>query len=668
VASRCRQVLLGLLALCAFVGQARASSSTVVISQVYSATAANASLRTDFVELLNLARQPVILDGWTVQVSSQNNNTWSAVALSGTLAPGQYLLVSGQSSSGGIALPVSDVVGSFQLDATGGRVALSSTSTQFTGTCPNTQALIDLLNYGSANCGSAAPALAGTLGLIRAGGGCVDSDNSSRDFTLVPPYPRTTASAPNLCGTADAASLTSYVVPANGGVSMVTQGAASTITVGSAKLEPSPNSPTPAGFAIFGFRENGTLVSEASVPLSQPIQSGLLYAELNGPVNTGIAFANPNDTDTTVMFNFNNSNLGYLLPSDFGTLTIPAHGQIARFVNELPYSLPGGFQGVFQFTSTAPVSVIALRGFTNERGEFLVTTLPVIDSSIALSTAPAYLAHFAAGGGWLTEIILVNASGATVTGTIDFRDPSGQAATIQYGTLSSSSLTYSLPAFNSQTLQISGAGANPQTGSVHVSLSSGPATPVAVGIFAYVNQNVRVSEAGLVGVGGSAFRTYVETSGGPGAIGSIQSGLAIANIGNNSTTVNLALMQLDGTSTGLSASISIAASGQVAKFLGEFFPTLPSSFKGILRVSTIDSIALVGLRGRYNERGDFLITTVPPANEATPAPAGPVVFPHIADSGGYTTQFVLFGSTGLAGKGNLHTFTPGGQPLALQFN
>jgi len=662
-----RQVLLGLVALASFVVQAHASSSTVVISQVYSANASNALIQNGFVELLNLSRQAVILDGWTLQVASQNNNDWSVVALSGTLAPGQYFLVSGQPSSSGNALPASDAVGSFQLDVTGGRVALLSAITPLTGTCPNSQALIDFLNYGSGGCGSAAPAMAGTVGLVRAGGGCVDSDNSSVDFTLVPPYPRTKASARNLCGTADSSSLTSYVVPANGGVSMVTQGAGTAITVGSAKLEPSLNSPTQAGLAIFGFRQNGNLVSEASVPLAQPIQSGLLYAELNGPVNTGIAFANPNDTATTVTFNFNNSNLGYLLPSNFGALTIPAHGQIARFVSEIPYSLPGGFQGVFQFTSSAPVSVIALRGFTNERGEFLVTTLPVIDSSVVPSTTPAYLAHFATGGGWLTEIVLVNPSGATVTGTIDFRDPSGQPATIQLGTFTGSSLTYSIPSLNSQTLQISGTGANPVTGSIRVSLSSGPATPVAVGIFAYVKQNVRVSEAGLVGVAGSAFRSYVETSGGPGAIGSIQSGLAITNIGSNSTTVNLVLMQLDGTSTGLSTSISIAASGQVAKFLGEFFPTLPSSFKGILRVSTVDSIALVGLRGRYNERGDFLITTVPPANEATPATNGPVVFPHIADSGGYTTQFVLFGSTGLAGKGNLHSFTPGGQPLALQF-
>jgi hypothetical protein len=49
---------------------------------------------------------------------------------------------------------------------------------------------------------------------------------------------------------------------------------------------------------------------------------------------------------------------------------------------------------------------------------------------------------------------------------------------------------------------------------------------------------------------------------------------------------------------------------------------------------------VVGLRGRYNERSDFLISTTSPSSEAAPAPAQSV-FPFFADGGGYTTQFVL---------------------------
>jgi hypothetical protein len=43
-----------------------------------------------------------------------------------------------------------------------------------------------------------------------------------------------------------------------------------------------------------------------------------------------------------------------------------------------------------------------------------------------------------------------------------------------------------------------------------------------------------------------------------------------------------------------------------------------------------------------NERGDFLLTTFPIAdqNKLTPAP---IIFPQIADGGGFVTQFILLG-------------------------
>jgi len=67
---------------------------------------------------------------------------------------------------------------------------------------------------------------------------------------------------------------------------------------------------------------------------------------------------------------------------------------------------------------------------------------------------------------------------------------------------------------------------------------------------------------------------------------------------------------------------------------------LPRQFQGVLRLSTASAaLSVLGLRGRYNERGNFLITTTPPVAETAPAAVGEVVFPHLVDSGGYTTQF-----------------------------
>jgi len=75
---------------------------------------------------------------------------------------------------------------------------------------------------------------------------------------------------------------------------------------------------------------------------------------------------------------------------------------------------------------------------------------------------------------------------------------------------------------------------------------------------------------------------------------------------------------------------------------------------------------VVGLRGRSNERNDFLITTTPPVNEATPPSTARLVFPHIADGGGYTTKFILFsGRPGQSSSGTMQLFSQSGGVLDL---
>jgi hypothetical protein len=46
-----------------------------------------------------------------------------------------------------------------------------------------------------------------------------------------------------------------------------------------------------------------------------------------------------------------------------------------------------------------------------------------------------------------------------------------------------------------------------------------------------------------------------------------------------------------------------------------------------------------------NERADFLVTTTPPVNEDF-IPVENAVFPQVVDGGGFTTQFILYGTDG----------------------
>jgi Lamin Tail Domain len=664
-------IISSLVAVFVFCVSAQSASPDVVISQFYSSQVAKGRLQYDFIELFNRSDTAVDLSGWSLQASEMSDGFWKKMPLSGTIGTGQYLLISGAltvTSGGLIPLPPVDASGDLMLNPTAGRLALVNDTVTLGSECPAAGAIVDFVYWGSTGCGTIDP-FDGKSSLIRALGGCADSDDVAADFSFVSPYPRSKTEPRISCDTPTESARYSFNLPANGGAAKTTSGAGAITSIGSARFQSSDGAPSPNGMAIFSFRQGGTLVSEATVPASTLVRSAIVYVEYSGSVNTGLAITNPNSDPVTISFDYVDSSRGYYFPSNFGTLTIPANGQIARFINQLPFAMSAPLQGTLELYSTAPIGITALRGYTNERNEFLVTTLPVIDSSTPPPTTPTVLAQFAVEGGWRTYIYLVNSGTVEATGSIDFRNPSGQLSPVPLAGLPTpvSSATYSIPARSSLSVLLKGTGLITRTGSVRISPSGGTPTPVAMAVFGYRRNDVVVSEAGLVGITGSQLSTYVEASGAVGAIGSVQSGLAIANAGDKATVVDLTLTPLDGTTSGtLRASLTLNPFSQLSRSLNELFPTLPTSFQGVLHASTPGSITMVGLRARYNERGDYLFTTTPPVDESAPASFDELIFPHLTDSGGYKTQFFFFGSSATATAGTLMSLNPAGLPLALQ--
>ena len=223
--------------------------------------------------------------------------------------------------------------------------------------------------------------------------------------------------------------------------------------------------------------------------LRSSILQGRIYAVVGSPgntsANTGIAIANPNATPATITFNFTDAN-----GTDFGsgTTVVPANGQIARFIDQEPFKAPSTLQGTLTFTSSVPVSVVALQGLTNERNEFLITTLPVTDLSIVPGNAAVTIPHFASGGGWTTQVVLVNPGSTPLTGTIQFIGFDGTSLTAP---------SFTVAARSSFVYQTSPSGSSIQTGSVRVVPTTGNSTPVALTIFSFKNNGVTVSQSGV---------------------------------------------------------------------------------------------------------------------------------------------------------------------------
>jgi hypothetical protein len=63
-----------------------------------------------------------------------------------------------------------------------------------------------------------------------------------------------------------------------------------------------------SGVAIFRERVGDNLVSEAGLPATPLVQSGRIYAEIDGAVNTGVAIANPYNSPAEISFFFTDAN------------------------------------------------------------------------------------------------------------------------------------------------------------------------------------------------------------------------------------------------------------------------------------------------------------------------------------------------------------------------
>lgn len=457
-----------------------------------------------------------------------------------------------------------------------------------------------------------------------------------------------------------------------GGTSATSVDQGSAAASGYARIQPATGSTAPSGVAIFGFRQNETVISEVGVPATPVLSSGRLYAEIGNRVNAGLAIANPNNSTATISFFFTDVSGNQ---AGSGRMTIPPNQQIAQFLDQMPfhvYSTPT-FQGTFSFTSSVPIAVIALRGLTNERAEFLMSTLPVIDTTPPAATGPVVAAYFADGGGWSTQVLLVNPTDTAMTGTVQFFSPTGAPVSVTIGGAARNTFTYTIPARGSQKLVTSGAGSPISTGSLKVlpSSANGP-VPTPLVIFSYKPADVTVSEAGVPVTTGGLLRLYVESS----SAGNIESGIAIANLAPTANTVTLSVTDLTGVGVSgvAGATVLLPAGGQTAKFLHDLFPRLPNPFKGVVRIGATpgtgpSSLSVAGLRTRTNERGDFLITTTPPAEETGGTTTAPLFFPQVVIGGGYTTQFILFsGRSNQTPSGSLYFFKSDGTAWPLTLN
>lgn len=337
---------------------ASAASTTLVISQTYGGGGnSGATLKNDFIEILNISGAPISLNGYSVQYASSTGN-FSASLLTSlpnvTLQPGHYFLIQEAAGAGGtVNLPTPDATGSINMSATTGKVALVNGVTAIASCTAAT--VVDLIGYGTGvSCSetSAAPVLSNTTAALRAANGCTDTDNNSTDFSAGAPNPRNTASAANSCTSGPAPlSITTTSLPAGTvnnvySVTLMATGGSGTRTWTSSTLP-----------------DNLSLNSSTGVLGGIPVATGstdvmFTVSDTTGSANTTLTLAvNPAPPCTPVTIgSVQGTGDATPVPGQKVTVqgTVTALRSNGFFVQDSGDGNPASSDGIFVFTSSAP--------------------------------------------------------------------------------------------------------------------------------------------------------------------------------------------------------------------------------------------------------------------------------------------------------------------------
>ncbi|MEQ1897986.1 MAG: hypothetical protein ABL971_11435 [Vicinamibacterales bacterium] len=337
-------------------------------------------------------------------------------------------------------------------------------------------------------------------------------------------------------------------------------------------------------------------------PAATQASAGRVFAEVDGPVNTRVTLANPNDAFVEVSFYFTDSD-GRRVSS--GSLVVPPFDQIAGLVDGAPFHAGPSFVGTFTFEASQPIAPAAVREFATERGERLTSPLPVVGDGAGHQNLP-----IAAGDGWSTQAVLVNPTDREISGSV---------------VVSDDRVNYRIPAGSAWRLSTSEAGPL-QRGYAVIDADAGSARPAGFALMSYRPQGTTVAESSVISVPETrAARVLVNSTG-------LQTSIGISNAGSDRPArVAVELTGVDGQPTGVRGVLEVPGRGQMSTLVNGIpgFESLPSSFIGVLRVtSSFTPVTVVGFQERTDERGAFLVG----------------MLPAISEDGLGTSQLVVFSS------------------------
>jgi len=292
-------------------------------------------------------------------------------------------------------------------------------------------------------------------------------------------------------------------------------------------------------------------------------------------------------------------------------------------------------------TTSTPVAMSAFRLSTNGRGEKILSPAPMAEpSNVSDRTTVPYIVS---GGGYQSEVLLINPTEELAKGTITFYNETGEREAL--GTRSDV-LFYEIPPHSSYTISSDRAGPNVLRGYATVKANAGNA-PHSAALTKRWSGDVWTHENLVSGISGSDLQFAVDLR--PTMIrhGEIDINFVIVNpIENGAANISLTLGEAEITSDSLlpgeQKTISLRGiEGQ--------------SIHGIVGFSSDRPVTLTALQKTLNIRSEIIEMELPPISEAA-------YFPYVPNGGGLSTEFRLANVSVQQAGGQLEFVTPNGEP------
>jgi predicted extracellular nuclease len=371
-------------------------SPDLVVSQIYGGGGnAEATYSHDYIEIFNRGTSTVVLDGKSLQYASATGagvfgaNSGQLTELSGSLAPGRYLLVREATNNPAVGEPLPtpylEDATPINMSGSAGKVVIANGTTSLgCNTAASCQAngndtrIIDLIGYGGANYfeGAAAPGLTNQTANFRAEGGCQDSDSNASDFGATTPAPRTADTPTRVCSP-DSAPFVAATTPPDGATEVPTE---TDVTVTFSEL-------VTATAAAFSLECTTSGVVSLAVTPSGPSTTYVLdpqsELQLNETCTVGVESTEVTDADDVDppdtmgaddSFSFSTTGLSLRVHEIQGAAHLSPHdgslvSQVPGVVTALgpngfymqdpgPDAEPSTSEGIFVFTVSAPSVVV----------------------------------------------------------------------------------------------------------------------------------------------------------------------------------------------------------------------------------------------------------------------------------------------------------------------